>query len=511
MIDRPGTDMVTILPQAALGPLTLRLEGVIAMLGFDQSRGLVRRWADYRATSSRQIVRQAFDTIRVHAVFGFLCGRNDAPKFSPILYLTFAEDDACAAGIYRLVWSQGVVPILLVATPAGLQIRRSLNPATARPVSVAWDRLANPAVLPPELTSLTAIALSSSIVWRDFVTDRSIRVDAALLKAIETLNDTVCREHPALRQKSALVNALIGRFIYFFILLDRRMVNQGWIATLTDEAGKALCPQIAAAIDEKGGIDIADRPWPAREVWALFDKIDDILNGAIFPITEVERRLIPSGALHLVRRAIRHGDTLGRSGHQLGFLDVSFATLRTQTISAIYELFLLIEGPEDKDGDGAFYTPPFLVQLCFGRGRPHSPLYQQVLHRRSGGGLGNIFSGRLRRILEREMPQRDWAAVDFHKARIILETAIFGIEKNRQAANVTRFSLYLTLLDYIENASIAELKYLAGSFRVFPALDANVLDRDLFSMTAAELVGLALFPRRWQPALEQLRREFRLR
>ena len=101
--------------------------------------------------------------------------------------------------------------------------------------------------------------------------------------------------------------------------------------------------------------------------------------------------------------------------------------------------------------------------------------------------------GAYRRILEREMPQRDWAAVDFHKARIILETAIFGIEKNRQAANVTRFSLYLTLLDYIENASIAELKYMAGSFRVFPALDANVLDRDLFSMTAAELGRLGRF------------------
>jgi hypothetical protein len=485
--------MVTPLPQSASGTLAQRLETVIAMLGFDQSRGLVRQWADYRATTNRHVVRQAFDTIRVHAIFGFPSGRNKAPKYSPILYLAFAEDDAGAIAIHRFVWSQGVVPILLISTPAGLQIRRSLTPATARPISVAWDRLENAAALPPELTSLTAIALSSSVVWRDFVTDRSNRVDAALLNAIETLNDAVRRDHPALRQQPALVNALIGRFIYFFVLLDRKIISGAWIGALTDEFGKALCPQIATSIDEKGGIDIADRSWPAREVWALFDKIDDILNGAIFPITASQRRLIPSDALHIVRRAIRHGDTLGGDGRQLGFLDVSFATLRTETISAIYELFLLIEGPDDKDGDGAFYTPPFLVDYVLDevdRIRAFTGK-SRILDPAAGSGI--FLVGAYRRILERVMPRQRWAARHFRKARAILETAIFGVEKNRQAANVTRFSLYLTLLDYVENASIRELKQLAARGRVFPALHTNVLDRDLFSITAAELVRLGRF------------------
>src|SRR5258706_484073 len=142
--------MTTAAPHPTSPALAERLEAVITMLGFDQSRGLMRQWADFRATTNRHVVRQAFDTIGVRAVFGFPSGRDKTLKFSPILYLAVADDDAGAKFLHRMVWSQGVVPILLVATPAGLQIRRTLMPATARPVLVAWDRLADPAALPPE-------------------------------------------------------------------------------------------------------------------------------------------------------------------------------------------------------------------------------------------------------------------------------------------------------------------------------------------------------------------------
>jgi MmeI, DNA-methyltransferase domain len=256
---------------------------------------------------------------------------------------------------------------------------------------------------------------------------------------------------------------------------------------------ETLCPQIVAAIDEAGRIDIKDRQWPAREIWSLFDKIDDVLNGAIFPISPSERRLIPADALHLVRRAIRHGDAVGRDGRQLGFLDVSFATLRTETISAIYELFLLIEDPDEKDNEGAFYTPPFLVDYVLDEVDRIRPFTSKSRVVDPAAGSGIFLVGAYRRILEREMPRRRWAVTHFQKARSILETTILGVEKNRQAANVARLSLYLTLLDYVENASIRELKQLAGSHRVFPPLRDNVLNRDLFSITDADLARLGRF------------------
>jgi hypothetical protein len=464
-----------------------RLEQVIALLGFNESAGLVRSWAEYAAQTNRHVVRQAFETIGTHAVFGFPSTRDDrGKKFSPVLYLASASDDAGAKSLHRLTWSQGVVPILLVATPSGLQVRKTLAPPTPNPLTVGWAKL-DAGVLPVELNSLTSVALSSSIVWRDYVAERSGRVDTSLLKAIASLNNEVRRRHPALKSKPALVNSLIGRFIYFFVLLDRGIISHSWMRSLRDEQGQPICSKIAAAIDENGAIDPSDNPWPAREVWALFDRIDRVLNGAIFPLNSTERRLLPAEALHLVRRAIRHGDSFHQGARQIGFLDVSFATLRTETISAIYELFLLIESPDEKDEEGAFYTPPFLVDYVLDevdRIRAFSST-SRVLDPAAGSGI--FLVGAYRRIIERSIPARRWKASHFQKARKLLEGAIFGIERNSQAANVARFSLYLTLLDYVESVSITKLRDLARRQRVFPTLSSNIRDQDVFAVAEDEM------------------------
>src|SRR5580693_8511464 len=187
-------------PSTVSADLIQRLEDVVAALGIDKSRGFVRRWSEYNASNNRQIVRQAFETIGVHSIFGFRSGRgHKATKFSPVLYLTASADDAGAHAVHRLVWSQGVVPILLIATPQGLQIRKSLIPGTPNPLTVPWSKLGPGQPLPVELTSLTAVALSSSVVWRDYAIDRSNRVDTALLKAIESLNDVVRRRNATLK------------------------------------------------------------------------------------------------------------------------------------------------------------------------------------------------------------------------------------------------------------------------------------------------------------------------
>ena len=455
----------------------------MSRLGFADNPALIRRWADYKAVTSRHVVRQAFDTIRVHAVFGFPSSRSDQPKkYAPILYFAISRDDKEADSLHRLVWSQGVVPILLIATPATLQIRKSLAPPTARPLSVPWDKLADNQRLPAELTSLTAVSLTSSVVWNDYAVDRNSRVDSALLDAIIELNKEVRGQFSHMNARPRLVNSVIGRFIYFFVLLDRGIITASWVRSLKDSDGKPLCDGIGRSLLDGGGIDITDRPWPAREVWALFDRIDNILNGAIFRISVAERKRIPSQALHLVRRAIRHGDLLRQGARQLGFLDVSFATLRTETISAIYELFLLIESPDDKSDEGAFYTPPFLVDYVLDEVDRIRPFTESSRTLDPAAGSGIFLVGAYRRILERTMPRGRWKAEHFKKARTLLEKSIFGIERNPQAANVARFSLYLTLLDYVENTEIDALRKLVKRKQVFPPLADNVFGRDVFTI-----------------------------
>ena len=73
--------------------LVPRLEQVMSRLGFADRPGLIRRWADYNAVTSCHVVRQAFDTIRVHAVFGFPSSRSDQSKtYTPILYFAISQD-----------------------------------------------------------------------------------------------------------------------------------------------------------------------------------------------------------------------------------------------------------------------------------------------------------------------------------------------------------------------------------------------------------------------------------
>ncbi|MEY9625061.1 HsdM family class I SAM-dependent methyltransferase [Sinorhizobium fredii] len=467
--------------------LSSKLEEVIARLGFDQGPGLTRSWEQFAGTTNRHIVRQAFDTVGAHAVFGFSAPSFDERRsFTPILYLCAAQDDVAAKEIHRLVWSQGVVPLLLVATPSALQIRRSLAPPPEQPPSISWDKIADPQELPIELTSLTAVALRSSIVWRDFAIDRSSRVDKALLEGIISLSHTVQGEQPDLDR--SVIHAVIGRFLYLYVLLDRHIIDAKWIGGLKSESDHPRCPTIAGSLGSPQG---AHDVWPAREVWALFDAIDEVMNGAIFPVKTEERKRVTDQSLHLIHRVIRHGDRIAPGGRQLSFLDVSFSTLRTETISAIYELFIALESQDTRSDDGAFYTPPFLVDYVLDEIDRIEPFTKtsRVLDPAAGSGI--FLVGAYRRILERTLTNGPWTAKHFRSSRKLLEENIFGIERNPQAANVCRFSLYLTLLDYIKSADITTLARMARGNRVFPKLTNNISPRDVFAVSAqdADTIG----------------------
>ncbi|KAB2699923.1 HsdM family class I SAM-dependent methyltransferase [Brucella lupini] len=467
-------------PAAQSAPIADRLEQVVRLLGLDSAGGLVRSWDEFTAATNHHVVRQAFTVIGVSSVFGFASKAYDgSAAFTPILYLALAGDSTAARNIHRLVWSQGVVPLLLVATPAGLEIRRGLAPPPEQPTTVPWDKLTDASAgLPAELTSLTAAALCSSAVWRDFAIDRSSRVDKALLDGILSLSHSVEQGNTALDR--SIVHAVIGRFLYLYVLLDRRIIDADWIASLKDFSGSNLCPTIGGALKSSNAFAV----WPAKEVWALFDAIDNVMNGAIFPVSNSQRAIVTESALHLIHRVIRHGDRISAGGRQLSFLDVSFSTLRTETISAIYELFLSLESEDQKTDDGAFYTPPFLVDYVLDETDRMLPLgkHSRVLDPAAGSGI--FLVGAFRRILERSLPTGKWTARHFQLSRKLLEERIFGIERNSQAANVCRFSLYLTLLDYTSGYGISALAKMASGERVFPPLIDNIISEDVFEVAS---------------------------
>jgi len=454
-----------------------RLETLVRRLELDQGRGLFRSFESFTPISGRFVARQAFKTIGAKYLFGFVSSDGaGGERFTPILCLCTAVDEKEAKAIHRLIWSQGAIPLMLIALPDGFQVRHGLKPPPPQGSTVSWSALEEGLPFPRDLNSLHAVSLRSSIVWKDFAINRREKVDQALLSSITALSAEIRQCEPNCPR--SVIHASIGRFLYLYVLLDRGVVGSGWIKEISI-SGRS-CATIAEDIE----LSVGNLTWPKMEIWDLFDSVDQIMNGAIFPVKPAERELISEKSLNLIHDVIRHGHELSDRTIQLSFLDVKFSTLRTETISAIYELFLALESDDTRTDDGAFYTPPFLVDYVLDEVDQISAFNETSVVLDPAAGSGIFLVGAFRRMLERTLPVGQWQSEELKAAKSLLENRIFGIERNSQAANVCRFSLYVTLLDYLDGVDIVTLSEIAGGSPVFPSLSDNIVNTDVFTFDA---------------------------
>jgi len=454
--------------------LALRASGLCTALGYDARPTFYSALAAFDRKENLHVVATAFDVIGVHSVFGIAEGAA-ATTFKPVVYVGLAIDDEAAIRLHRRVWTQGAVPFLIVVTPEAVQLRNAFEPPGTNIPSYPYSPDAK---LPPELARVSAVALTSSIHWRDFSTSRADAIDTRLVSAVEDLNEYVRSQYPALRDRRGLLNALIGRLLYLYVLVDRRIVSREWMAEVIIRAG---CVGIAFSSDALfKGVRTGIALFQKEEVWAVLDGIDDLINGSVFPVSADERPIFSEDLIHLVHRVVRCGDVVNYGTHQISFIDVSFEVLRTETISAIYERFLRIEDEEAQRTEGAFYTPPFLADYVIGRADQEVAFDENSRVLDPAAGSGVFLVSAYRRIMERNAPPGGWKPVHAARARRLLCASIHGVEKNPQAVNICRFSLYLTMLDYVGGAGIVELAGIVTEEKLLPRLDRNIITATAF-------------------------------
>jgi hypothetical protein len=332
--------------------LTRRAVALCAGLGYDARPTFYHTLTGFNRHENLHVVTAAFEVIGIHAVLGLAEG-NSATSFKPVVYVGLAKDDDDATCLHRRSWTQGAVPILLVVRPETVEVRDGFGPPGGDVRTYPFEPGRD---VDPGLAAVSAGALTSSIHWRDRPTSRASAVDTRLVAAVEDLNRYVRNLYPSLGNSRGLVNALIGRLLYLYVLVDREIVGREWMEAVIGRFG---CSGAAFAREVlHQGVRIAEASFTTDEVWAVLDGIDDLINGSVFPISFEERRLLPDDLIHLVHRVVRCGDVLEFERRQISFLDVSFEVLRTETISAIYERFLKIEDENAQRNEGAFYTPP---------------------------------------------------------------------------------------------------------------------------------------------------------
>lgn len=467
------------------------LRDLLRRLGYEANLGWVDASDFDLVATHRFALQQARSEISLIGAFCLMHpGEDAAAVTTPLVYVSTAPDLDTARESHRRIWSQGLVPFLIIACPDEIVLcpgfsyshdeweklvhRYDLAVVSELPLSPEDSgRLSGPAA---GLWDLRAVRLRTSLFWRDHSINVEGRVDRRLLASLEALSDRLITggegEVPI---SPGAANGLIGRFLYIYFLSDRRIIDQTWLS----QRGHTL------ALDDKASV------WTPDATWRLFDDLDGIFNGSIFPLSDREKDEIRAQHINLVRRVMKHGsEPLRSGGEQLSFLDFYLGILRTETLSSVYEQFLKNLRSGEQRISGAFYTPPFLVDFILDRVEEQRPLADGISVLDPAAGSGVFLVGAYRRMVERARWKRPIDGLSLDELRGLLTRNIFGIERNRDACHVAAFSLYLTLLDYVSPRDLTRVAAGEDPERLFPPLvGSNIQPRDFFD-TEVPLVGI---------------------
>ena len=482
-----------------------RLSALLSRLGYTPESGWLEA-SDFDTLSTHRFAMQ--QARREMSVIGAFCLRRSAAEgtlATPLVYVAEAADKVAAQEIHRRVWSQGLVPFLLVATSDLVVLCEGFSysrdtwehevqtfewetvEALPREPSATVELLEGAA----ELWDLRAIRLRTSLFWRDHSIGVEGRVDRRLLENLDTLSDVLIKGISVSRKLlPPAANALIGRLLYVFFLADRGIINQHWVASRGHK-----------------GIELTDQrvEWSARATWKFLDDLDSIFNGSIFPLKGAEREEIDESHINLVRRVMKHRALpLSAGGVQLSFVDFYLGAIRTETLSSVYEQFLKNLRDGEKRRVGAFYTPPFLVDFMLDRVEEKVALRDGITILDPAAGSGVFLVGAYRRIIERARAERPDLGMKLEELRGLLVRNIFGVERNPDACHVAAFSLYLTMLDYVDPRDLTRVAAGEDPNKLFPGLvSTNLFALDFFENRSAfpglpERVGCVVGNPPWQ-------------
>ncbi|MBK5274628.1 MAG: N-6 DNA methylase [Desulfuromonadales bacterium] len=289
--------------------------------------------------------------------------------------------------------------------------------------------------------------------------DLKNRADQALIRDLKTvrrelINAGLSGEHVR------FAHALIGRSIFIRYLEDRGVLTEKYFRNIA--AQKTGWTELLRFTDSGTGIDFAThRSFYPRILankeftYALYKRLARDFNGDMFPEDASEEGIVSQDHLSLIQNLL-YGDT--DKNRKLFFYSYKFDIIPLDLISSIYEEFYHSSAPTvDKKSmarqDGAFYTPPVLAEFVLSRVLTSKILAKKprVLDPACGSGIFLVEA--FRRIVRhhwreaREVPT-------FDVLKTILRDQIAGIEVNKEAARVAAFSLYLSMLHYLDPPAI---------------------------------------------------------
>lgn len=285
------------------------------------------------------------------------------------------------------------------------------------------------------------------------------RADKALIRDLKTVRRELA-DTGLYGEKLSFAHALIGRSIFIRYLEDRGIITGRYFWDIASQNGAWI--DILEKPVNRIGLDISNKQTYYTRVledkdftYALFRALARDFNGDMFPDVETEEQVVQPGHLRIIQDLL-----FGDAGKQkrLFFYSYRFDIIPLELISSIYEEFYhsLAETKENRSKarqDGAYYTPPVLVELLLSRVLTHEIIAQKprVLDPACGSG---IFLVEAFRRMVRYQSYEKKQPLTFTEIKNIIKNQIAGIEVNEDAARITSFSLYLSMLHYLEPSAI---------------------------------------------------------
>ncbi len=362
-----------------------------------------------------QRLNRALKEIKPTSIFTF----NSKP------IILFFDKDIDKEEVFKQCWNFSEAPIIIINNEDNFtfEIYNGFNYIKD---NKALEQLTN------DSNEFSYITLVSGKYFQNSknIFDSKNKVDKNLLKNIKDARELLLSH--GLQENKNIANSLIGRIIFIRYLIDRKVklkFNSQKPQILTNDELKVL-------LNSK------------KETYKLFDylKSKENFSGDWFPISKDELNLVDERHLKILNSLISGTDIKSKQASLFDIYD--FSIIPIEFISNVYESFI---GEEDQSKNGAYYTPTFLVDYILKYTvddyfKKNPTQYNcKVLDPACGSG---IFLVETLRKLVSQFETIQNTKIQPEEIIQLVKDNIFGIDKDKDAVQISIFSLYLTMLDY---------------------------------------------------------------
>jgi hypothetical protein len=364
--------------------------------------------------------------------------------------------------LHKQIWNFNEAPIAIIIESGNIEIFNGFSVNEMGTEKGFLVKIGNH----EKLDDFTYFKLVTGKTWEIYKNELTYknRVDYKLLNNIKDARKFILNKFPKTKSEknkelyTKIVNALLGKVIFVRYLIDRKVIlNFG-------EQSKTWTNDDFCVL--------LQNPKKTQEFFNYLADKKTGFNGDLFTIKKDEYSIIPNDAYSILIGLLQSKD-MGTD--QLSLFDLyDFSVIPIEFISNVYESFLGIEKKEKeqkedkkKDDDGVHYTPLFLVDYILSETvEKHLVKIKgtncKVLDPACGSGVFLVET--LRKLIEQHKKQYKQIYEDNKEKfkediKDITVKNIFGIDKDASAVQVAIFSVYLTLLDYLNPPEIKTFKF----------------------------------------------------